>query len=105
MDRRSWILSAGAVLAGCTSPASTPLPASTTPPLDPLRPLVRIAFGSCADQGKPQPVWQTLLADRPDLFIFGGDNVYGDSVPFSPTTLRAAYDALAARLNVPAPAL
>jgi alkaline phosphatase D len=39
----------------------------------------RIAFGSCADQGKPQPIWAAIEALRPDLFIFLGDNVYGDS--------------------------
>jgi len=41
-------------------------------------PLSRIAFGSCADQVKPQPIWDAILAYRPELFIFAGDNVYGD---------------------------
>ena len=41
-------------------------------------PLTRIAFGSCADQDKPQPVWDAVLAYKPELFIFAGDNVYGD---------------------------
>ncbi len=40
--------------------------------------LSRIAFGSCADEEKPQPIWDAVLAYRPDLFIFAGDNVYGD---------------------------
>ncbi|HJQ57966.1 MAG TPA: alkaline phosphatase D family protein [Vineibacter sp.] len=42
------------------------------------RPLSRIAFGSCADQTRPQPVWESVLAYRPDLFLFLGDNVYAD---------------------------
>jgi alkaline phosphatase D len=39
----------------------------------------RIAFGSCARQDKPQPIWEAVLAQRPDLFVFLGDNVYGDT--------------------------
>jgi alkaline phosphatase D len=41
-------------------------------------PLTRIAFGSCADEEKPQPIWDAVLAYRPELFLFLGDNVYGD---------------------------
>jgi alkaline phosphatase D len=40
----------------------------------------RIAFGSCADQNKPQPIWAAIESLRPDLFIFLGDNIYGDTV-------------------------
>ncbi len=35
-----------------------------------------IAFGSCADQSKPQPLWDVIYQANPDLFIFSGDNVY-----------------------------
>src|SRR3954471_11204407 len=41
-------------------------------------PVSRIAFGSCADEEKPQPLWDAVLAYHPDLFVFTGDNVYGD---------------------------
>lgn len=41
-------------------------------------PLTRIAFGSCADEEQPQPIWDAVLAYRPQLFLFAGDNVYGD---------------------------
>lgn len=41
-------------------------------------PLTRIAFGSCAYQERPQPIWQAVTDYRPDLFLFLGDNVYGD---------------------------
>ncbi|GEO15121.1 alkaline phosphatase D family protein [Microvirga aerophila] len=41
-------------------------------------PLLRIAFGSCADEEKPQPIWDAILMYRPQLFLFAGDNVYGD---------------------------
>jgi hypothetical protein len=55
-------------------------------------PLTRIAFGSCADQREPQPIWDAVLAYRPELFLFAGDNVYGD-VPNAPDlkALQAAY--------------
>lgn len=58
-------------------------------------PIQRIAFGSCAEQNKVQPIWQQVLASRPDLFVFLGDNVYADTD--EPAELRAAYDALAAQ--------
>jgi alkaline phosphatase D len=54
-------------------------------------PLSRIAFGSCAEQDKPQPIWDAILAYRPDLFIFAGDNVYGDFKTADATNLRQAY--------------
>ena len=49
-------------------------PRAQTPPA----PLTRIAFGSCADEEKPQPIWEAVMAYRPELFLFAGDNVYGD---------------------------
>ena len=51
-------------------------------------PLTRIAFGSCSHQQKPQPIWDAVLAYRPELFIFIGDNVYGDVTSDSMTDLR-----------------
>ncbi len=44
-------------------------------------PLKRFIFGSCNDQTKAQPLWQDMLKRRPDLFIWGGDNVYVDREP------------------------
>ena len=40
--------------------------------------MTRIAFGSCANQEREQPIWSAISAYRPELFIFAGDNVYGD---------------------------
>ncbi len=56
----------------------------------------RIAFGSCSDQTKPQPIWSPILADAPDLFILLGDNVYADTD--DPAQLQAAYTTLG---NIP----
>lgn len=55
-------------------------------------PLSRIAFGSCANQSMAQPIWEAILAYRPDLFIFAGDNVYGDFNTPDGGNLKRAYD-------------
>jgi alkaline phosphatase D len=55
-------------------------------------PLSRIAFGSCANQTMPQAIWEPILAYRPDLFIFAGDNVYGDFNAPDAADLKRAYD-------------
>src|SRR5262245_28721475 len=49
-------------------------PAADTP-----APISRIAFGSCASQEKPQPIWEAIVAARPELFLFLGNNIYGDT--------------------------
>ncbi|MBP2230674.1 alkaline phosphatase D [Azospirillum agricola] len=61
------------------------------PVLAPDAALTRIAFGSCADQKRPQPIWDAVLAARPELFLFAGDNVYGDSESPDLAELRTAY--------------
>ena len=65
----------------CASPA----------PAQDAAPLTRIAFGSCAHQTKPQPIWDAVLDYRPELFVFLGDNVYGDVTSAALTELREAY--------------
>lgn len=50
---------------------------------------LRIAFGSCAKQSKPQPIWQAIAASSPDLFLFLGDNLYSDAE--DEDTLRRRY--------------
>ncbi|WP_166830728.1 alkaline phosphatase D family protein [Thalassoroseus pseudoceratinae] len=42
-------------------------------------PLSRIAFGSCAKQENPQPIWNGIQVSNPQLFLFIGDNIYGDT--------------------------
>ena len=58
-------------------------------------PLRRIAFGSCLGQDGVQPIWQQVLAAKPDAFVFLGDNVYADTA--DPVELRAAYAKLGAQ--------
>jgi alkaline phosphatase D len=43
------------------------------------KPLSRIAFGSCAEQHRPQPIWDAVVAARPEAFLFLGDNIYADT--------------------------
>ena len=41
--------------------------------------LSRIAFGSCAKETKPQPIWNSIVKTKPQMFLFIGDNIYGDT--------------------------
>ena len=60
------------------------------------RPLVStIAFGSCASENEPQPVLDLVVKHKPNLFIYLGDNIYGDTHDMK--VLQAKYDSLAAR--------
>lgn len=38
-----------------------------------------IAFGSCNHHDDPQTIWEPILQNDPDLWIWLGDNVYGDT--------------------------
>jgi len=51
---------------------------------------LKIAFGSCNDQKDPQPLWMPILKENPNLFIWGGDNIYADSN--DPEKIKEAYD-------------
>ena len=55
-------------------------------------PLTSITFGSCCQQNRPQPIWETIVAIKPQLFLFIGDTIYGDSADM--TVLKAKYDKL-----------
>lgn len=61
----------------------------------------RIAFGSCAKQWMPQPIWNSIENEKSDLFIFLGDAIYGDwndtaIFEISAATLDRDYKKLAA---------
>ncbi len=57
------------------------------------QPISRIAFGSCVRQDRPQPIWDAIAAAKPDVFVFLGDNIYGDTEDMS--VIRDKYDMLA----------
>ncbi|MCC9168921.1 alkaline phosphatase family protein [Pontibacter sp. XAAS-A31] len=49
-----------------------------------------MAFGSCNRQNLPQPMWKAISKEQPDLWIWLGDNIYGDSDDMS--VLKAKYE-------------
>ena len=59
------------------------------------KPLERILFGSCGHQDKDMPILDSIIADDPDLFIFLGDNIYGDTEDM--TVLADKYQKLGAK--------
>ncbi len=105
---------AAALLAACAHPAADApaLNADATAgalpyggPFLPLpnarKSLTRIAFGSCSTAEQPIPVLQRVAADRPNVFVYAGDNVYGDVRSGDPAApeLRAQYEKLAANAD------
>lgn len=52
-----------------------------------------IAFGACAHENRPQPIWEAIVAAGPDLFIFAGDNIYADTNDMD--VMKAKYAKLA----------
>src|SRR5581483_9802608 len=65
---------------------------------DPAKPLTRIAFGSCADQDQPLPIFDTIAAAKPELLLLLGDNIYADldkTRKVTPEVIREKYDTLA----------
>ncbi len=56
--------------------------------------LRRIAFGSCAKQDRPQPIWEAVVGANPDVFLFIGDAVYADGQGIG--FIRAAFSKLRA---------
>ncbi|RZV33858.1 MAG: alkaline phosphatase family protein [Sphingomonadaceae bacterium] len=74
-----------------TAPIGVPLPSTAAT-------LTRIAVGSCNHQSRSQHMWAQIAATNPDLFLFIGDNNYGDqnwSGDASLASLREAYAVMA----------
>lgn len=68
------------MVAACQKPAtqSTPEPVQT------------IAFGSCNRQDLPQVIWPAINQHNPDVWVWLGDNIYGDSEDMR--VLKQKYD-------------
>jgi len=90
---------AGACFLRADEPAAKPV-APVSAPLDPAKPLTKIAFGSCIQQDRPQPIWRPLAATRPELLLLIGDNIYGDSPDMA--VLAAKYATLMAQPDLAA---
>lgn len=79
---------AAAATAAAGAPASDPHPLGR-------KTLTRIAFGSCLKEVKEQPIWEAVFAAKPELFVFLGDNIYGDTRDME--VLKAKYARQAAQ--------
>ena len=55
----------------------------------------KIAFGSCANQSDRLPIFDIVVQHKPDLFVFLGDNIYGDTDNM--TVLQSKYDRMGAK--------
>lgn len=53
----------------------------------------KIAFGSCASEDNNLPIFYEVIKHHPDLFIFLGDNIYGDTKDME--VMKAKYQKLA----------
>jgi alkaline phosphatase D len=69
-------------------------PGGPAPAAAPTQPLRRVAFGSCASEARPQPIWDAVRATRPELLLMLGDNIYADTEDMD--VMRAKYAQLAA---------
>jgi alkaline phosphatase D len=87
--RRTLLAAAGSAALGACAVAPNQPGASS----------LRIGVASCADQSKPQPIWDAALQERCGYFVFAGDNVYASEAPFAIDKLRQAYTDLAAKSN------
>ena len=76
------------------APPSPALPASSTV-------LTTIAFGSCQTAERDTPILDRVAAERPQLMVYMGDNVYGDafSGDMSLPELRTQYSRMSQRLE------
>lgn len=54
------------------------------------KPVEVIAFGSCSRQNAEDQLWDEILKQKPQVWIWGGDNIYGDSHDL--TVLKKKYD-------------
>jgi alkaline phosphatase D len=86
-----WVL--GMVLAWCVCVSEQQGCAQVAPAL------TKIAFGSCANQNRPCPIWDVMAAYQPQVTVLLGDNVYADNLggrqsPATPERIAAAYETL-----------
>ncbi len=49
-----------------------------------------VVFASCNDAHRPMPLWKPIIENTPELFIWGGDNIYADTNDIQ--KIRSDYD-------------
>jgi len=65
----------------------------TLPPENSDITIRRLAFGSCWKTNRSQKHWPVIKSNKPQLWLWLGDNIYGDSQDID--VLRQKYNALA----------
>ncbi|MGB0591145.1 MAG: alkaline phosphatase D family protein [Myxococcota bacterium] len=98
MNSQRLVALAVSLCAACATPAAERMPtvaAVSAPEARPAPSNFTLAFGSCAHQDRPQPVLDAAIAAEPDVFVYLGDNIYGDTEDRA--TLEATYARLAER--------
>lgn len=88
LERRTRDVGDPDLNAALASVKSMPEPAAS-------RALTRIAVGSCLRQNRPAPIFDDVLAVKPELLLMIGDNVYGDFKGDDASPLKNAYVTLA----------
>lgn len=61
-------------------------------PNDPVANDFTISFGSCNNQNVSNPMWDPILLNQPDLFLWGGDIIYCDT--YDMQVMRNCYQAM-----------
>lgn len=76
MRRRNFLT----IIAGAVAFSLSGFKAARAKTADDLKgPLTKIAFGSCCIHDGPQPIWDVIAENKPDVFLFIGDNIYADT--------------------------
>ena len=60
-------------------------------------PVTKIAFGSCGHETHELPIFNNIVNHNPDLFIFLGDNIYGDTKDMD--VLKSKYNLLGTKAS------
>ncbi|MEX0314508.1 MAG: alkaline phosphatase D family protein [Allomuricauda sp.] len=63
--------------------------------IEPALQTTKIAFGSCGHEDHPLPIFNNVAKHKPDLFVFLGDNIYGDTKNMD--TLKMKYQLLGSK--------
>ncbi len=79
------------VVSSCERTPPTPLTFAKSKALNTEESLTTIAFGSCNKHDMAQPTWESVVQNQPDLWIWLGDIIYGDTENME--TLKKKYDA------------
>jgi len=67
------------LLCVCSCKTDSALLCNRPPHNEPTGNISKIAFGSCSSENREQPILNAVAAKRNDVFVYLGDNIYGDT--------------------------